>query len=658
MNVKQSKTKKHPFEDYAPAPYEDPLIYPGKWPDWSFLYVNLPKNKLFEVIEIFTQKNRKLNHSEVRIRNYYYNIGKYLRDINEPVIAERIPVLTYGSNNCPRQLYLKRVIGAVPVIKARLIGFDVVYSAHMSRRGYIPAALIESEGTEINVFVALFDEVQLEIINQTEGRPEVYELVKIDFDGKRRKLVLENGEILSYVYTYVSKKGILAIDEKPIALQAIIAKNRKFMQMDEKDILSEIMKKLCVDMKAAPPISDLCPWELKNIIDLIRNKKHIEMLNIINEVLRKRYRLETNLARKDYVTIIEAATKDSEYLIKRKENDILRVAIKPYIDIPIRFENLPRMFNELQIIPTARRDHVKGDYIIRLNEEIAKKLGFCNCIFHRILRRIGFNDYVAIVNDYHRSEKHDLGKEFSTFGILVIDNSVKNGQVAVDLSLRHSIGLSRYEYAKFYKVKVDFKWRLRNMLAKLFGIQYTIARVRKGDVTDVEKNICRAEKQIFDDIGISNNDFCVIEHLKRDKDESYRIKSIRLRALELIPEIKKSRTKIQIPLWKARFPDCQTLLGIAPEIAWILLDIHAREELGVNVCGAVRIRRSISHELSKRLSEFAFVLLLTILGAILTYGQGDIIQFGSISIKISLLLFLIFVVAILLIALEIRRQII
>ena len=56
------------------------------------------------------------------------------------LISGRTPVLAVGSNASPYQLRTKRdcysLFGEIPVIKARLSGFDVVYSARITSYGF------------------------------------------------------------------------------------------------------------------------------------------------------------------------------------------------------------------------------------------------------------------------------------------------------------------------------------------------------------------------------------------------------------------------------------------------------------------------------------------------------------------------------------------
>ena len=60
----------------------------------------------------------------------------------------RTPVLAYGSNAAPEVLSRKLALSDQPVlvVPARLREFDVVYSAHISPYGAVPATLQRSPG--------------------------------------------------------------------------------------------------------------------------------------------------------------------------------------------------------------------------------------------------------------------------------------------------------------------------------------------------------------------------------------------------------------------------------------------------------------------------------------------------------------------------------
>ena len=152
------------------------------------------------------------------------------------LISGREPVLAVGSNASPSQLRRKfdsyGLSGEIPVIKAVLSGFDSVYSAHIAGYGSIPATLVSSPGTEVELFVTFLNEGQLYAMDISEGAAREngnYERIRLG--GVR--LVLDSGEVLDEAFSYQSRKGALVLDGQSVALVAIIATGRKFPAMTQ-----------------------------------------------------------------------------------------------------------------------------------------------------------------------------------------------------------------------------------------------------------------------------------------------------------------------------------------------------------------------------------------------------------------------------------------
>ena len=69
----------------------------------------------------------------------------------------RRPLLAYGSNASPAILTGKLAAHPhqpLPMLRAELVGFDIVYSAHISAYGSVPSTLQRSPGTTVPAFVA------------------------------------------------------------------------------------------------------------------------------------------------------------------------------------------------------------------------------------------------------------------------------------------------------------------------------------------------------------------------------------------------------------------------------------------------------------------------------------------------------------------------
>ena len=126
----------------------------------------------------------------------------------------RYPVIGYGSNQSPQRLRQKygTTHAPIPVQRGRLADHDVVYSAHFSSYGSLPAALRYVEGTTVSVAVNWLDDTQLAAMHPTES--DNYHYARLTDIS----LQLEEGEALAEAYAYLSFRGHTAHDGEPIAL--------------------------------------------------------------------------------------------------------------------------------------------------------------------------------------------------------------------------------------------------------------------------------------------------------------------------------------------------------------------------------------------------------------------------------------------------------
>jgi hypothetical protein len=138
-------------------------------------------------------------------------------------LVGRRPLISYGANAAPEALALKLAAlpgEPLPVVRSQLHGFDVVYSAHVSPYGAVPATLLESPGTIAPVFVIHPTEKQHALLTATELN---YDLVWI-------------GE----AQAYRSKHGCLELDGSPIALAAIRSQGRTLPELDQPEVLERV----------------------------------------------------------------------------------------------------------------------------------------------------------------------------------------------------------------------------------------------------------------------------------------------------------------------------------------------------------------------------------------------------------------------------------
>lgn len=154
--------------------------------------------------------------------------------------ADRVPLLAYGSNAAPVVLARKLATAPdpVPVVQAALRDFDVVYSAHVSRYGAVPATLLRSPGTEVDAFVAYLTGEQLRLVSATEPN---YELARFD----RLSCTVAKGDAPAELRAYLSRHGCLLLGGRPIALGEIRARHRRLAAMGQREVLERVRDVLC-----------------------------------------------------------------------------------------------------------------------------------------------------------------------------------------------------------------------------------------------------------------------------------------------------------------------------------------------------------------------------------------------------------------------------
>ena len=160
-------------------------------------------------------------------------------------LAGRRPLLCYGANAAPAVLArkLSPTVGhePLPVLLAELGDYDVVYSAHVSPYGAVPATLQRSSGTAVPAFVAFATTEQEELLTATEPNYELRRLhdpeLRVDGLGP-----------LDEVDAYLSRHGCLALDGSAVALAAVEARDRQLPVLEEVEVLERVRRILAPEL--------------------------------------------------------------------------------------------------------------------------------------------------------------------------------------------------------------------------------------------------------------------------------------------------------------------------------------------------------------------------------------------------------------------------
>ena len=158
----------------------------------------------------------------------------------------RRPLLAYGANASPEALTRKLAhLPPAPIaaLRVALRGWDVVYSAHITRYGSIPAAVVPSPGTVASVHLVFPSEAQLAAIAATEG--DNYRLERLaDFTAAYEI----GGEGPGEIDAFISVHGPLLVDGAPVALAAIPARDRAFPELTTPAMIDRARATLAPDL--------------------------------------------------------------------------------------------------------------------------------------------------------------------------------------------------------------------------------------------------------------------------------------------------------------------------------------------------------------------------------------------------------------------------
>lgn len=148
---------------------------------------------------------------------------------------------------------------------------------------------------------------------------------------------------------------------------------------------------------------------------------------------------------------------------------------------------------------TKQRKQALGDYIIVINKNVK---------LHEKLGKYAAVKYLFVNN------KNDIVeyRTMSTFGKIVVDDSLGDDEIAIDQSIRNAIGIP---VGSLEGVEVKLAPIKTTVYQKIFDKfhkgDYHFARVHKPDVIDIEKNFCRMKGDSIHVMGALEGKSIIIE---------------------------------------------------------------------------------------------------------------------------------------------------
>lgn len=170
--------------------------------------------------------------------------------VDARMTAAHTPVIACGSNRSPEQLARKfadfeRV--TIPVQRAWLEDFDVVYAAHITGYGAVAANLQHVPGTRVEVSITWLSDDLIERMHATEGLGHNYHYARL----YGLALHPEGGTARTEAFAYVYDKGSLRQDETQdqtlgdhVALAEIRAENRQDHSLTQPEALALVQARV------------------------------------------------------------------------------------------------------------------------------------------------------------------------------------------------------------------------------------------------------------------------------------------------------------------------------------------------------------------------------------------------------------------------------
>jgi hypothetical protein len=228
-------------------------------------------------------------------REYVFNIDDLLEAVDAEPLGQRYPVVAFGSNANPGQLFQKfnDLHGAdkdiVPTLKAKVKGVVPVYVARIGLNGYVFTDLAPTadSSAECEVFVNFLSKLQLEAMDKTEKAYTLCEVPGVKIETSDRP------EYETCAYLYVGRDDdmgarLLADGQgRPIRLAELKADgeelDKEFGVMTQDEVQKYIFD-IAADAIADALLLDHLPRDELDIIRMIINRSKDRRLSRLREL--------------------------------------------------------------------------------------------------------------------------------------------------------------------------------------------------------------------------------------------------------------------------------------------------------------------------------------------------------------------------------------
>ena len=180
--------------------------------------------------------------------SYLFTKGS-MQPLTDQAWRDRTPVIASGSNASPGRLAAKfGMHERIPVTRASLRDFAVVFAGHFTAYGAIPATLYRVDGASAEVWITWLTSSQLEVMHQSEGvigcreAEQRYDYVELN----DLNVETDIGPPIGRAGAYLSRR-MLAPDGDPLRMAEVLASAPKLKAWSHPAALHLVAKILAPD---------------------------------------------------------------------------------------------------------------------------------------------------------------------------------------------------------------------------------------------------------------------------------------------------------------------------------------------------------------------------------------------------------------------------
>jgi len=596
---------------HEPTSFDIVTTYPGRKPRHSFLFI---EDTFFT---LKAQWGKRLGHAFVQwdddgkpdgVKDKQTLLNHVLVDTSATPMNTRYPIVSYGIYAIPHQLKAKyssdTINGVIPVFRAVMAGFEVVYAASLNPFGAVRTVPIEgSPQTRLNVQVLFVNEEQLQRLNSQDKE---YFLVHVQ--DERKPLYFPNGEVCANYYLFSSASIPLTLNGAMLrpANESIEVEGSAYGDWTQDELLSQLRKQLIQQVTSPPPeFDDTLTLRHGLLRDaMLREKLQQWLDSACSHGSLKAYG-------------VEQGNRDQAAF---RYGDILSAwADKPTVETYAVEKNWTRP---------------KGDYGVSVSDAVIKAWRWKDYAVIEPYQPEGSVKSSDVIEPVLVPGVVKKDQRFVVMGRLKAFSPASTAEakpdtpalIRVDQTLRNALGIDEGDRVKLHEVRLRRRGR-RSLADAVIPPRHLILRVDRGDIVLIEKNACLMPETALQLLGIESGDFVHLEApVWVETQKRFEMREVKLKAYLTPASTEDFREGLRRAMSGALFQDAAKILGVQPDIPWIYIDEAARKHLALESSFPVRVRASRRHQIVKEFRDFALILLIALLGVVVAVDMGQMLK--------------------------------